>query len=195
MTRSQVVVIGMGTGLRCDDGIGPVVASLIAQWRIPGVSVEVSEGEPTRLMDLWTGADLAVVVDAVVCEPASPGRVLRIDTSRLRRAPAAAGSHCLGLAETVALGDALGRRPGTLVIFGVEAVCLDTGVGLSPPVASAVPVVIEAVLADIARRAPLRDTSGRFRDPSFFVARIPRSSGFPVGTLDRALASRNATCR
>ncbi|WP_084533760.1 hydrogenase maturation protease [Nocardia fusca] len=182
MTRSRVVVIGMGTGLRCDDGIGPVVASLIAEWRIPWVSAEVSEGEPTRLMDLWTGADLAVVVDAVVCEPASPGRVLRIDTARLRRAPAAAGSHCLGLAETVALGDALGRRPGRLVIFGVEAACLDTGVGLSPPVVSAIPAVIQAVLADIARCVPLRDTAGRFRDPSFFIARIPHSSGCSVGS-------------
>ncbi|MEV3964499.1 hydrogenase maturation protease [Nocardia sp. NPDC050193] len=182
MTRSRVVVIGLGTGLRRDDGIGPVVASLIGQWRMPWVSAEVSEGEPTQLMDLWTGADLAVVVDAVVCEPASPGRVLRIDTARLRRAPAAAGSHCLGLAETVALGDALGRRPGRLVIFGVEAACLDTGVGLSPPVVSAIPAVIEAVLADIARCVRLRDTSGRFREPLFFVVRIPHSSGFSVGS-------------
>ncbi|MGA6205524.1 hydrogenase maturation protease [Nocardia testacea] len=183
MTRSRVVVIGLGTGLRRDDGIGPLVASFIAEWRIPQVSAEVSEGEPTQLMDLWTGVDLAVVVDATVCEPASPGRVLHIDTARLRRAPAAGCSHCLGLAETVALAEALGRNPGRLVLVGVEAACLGTGFGLSPPVASAIPAVIEAVLADIARCVHLRDTSGRFREPLFFVARLPHSSKFSVGSL------------
>lgn len=65
-------MIGIGNELRCDDGIGPAVAAEIQRRKIPGVRVVLSHGEPIGLLDAWTGVRLAVVIDAVVCEPASP---------------------------------------------------------------------------------------------------------------------------
>ncbi|MGH3405779.1 MAG: hypothetical protein ACRDRJ_25285, partial [Streptosporangiaceae bacterium] len=39
----------------------------------PGVELVVTDGEPTRLIEAWTGAALAVVVDAVRVQPPRPG--------------------------------------------------------------------------------------------------------------------------
>jgi hydrogenase maturation protease len=64
------IVIGVGNEYRRDDGFGPlVIAELSARRardpRLADVGLCACDGEPTRLLDLWTGADLAVVVDVV----------------------------------------------------------------------------------------------------------------------------------
>ena len=63
----------------------------------------------------------------------------------------AASSHALGIPDALRLGQALDRIPGRLLVFAVEAGTLDTGVGLSPPVADAVPDVVDAVLRELSR--------------------------------------------
>ena len=72
MSRPRAVLIGIGNPYRRDDGIGPALAAEIEQLRPPGVSVTVSDGEPTWLLDAWSGAPLAVVVDAVLCDDPGP---------------------------------------------------------------------------------------------------------------------------
>ena len=59
-------------------------------------------------------------------------------------------SHGLGLAEAVELGKALGRLPGRLVIFAVEAATLEQGAAISPRVAAAADEVASSVAAEIA---------------------------------------------
>ena len=47
-----------------------------------GVDLVITDGEPTRLIEAWTGAALAVVVDAVRAQPPHPGRVHRFVVDR-----------------------------------------------------------------------------------------------------------------
>ncbi|WP_433527492.1 hydrogenase maturation protease [Nocardia pseudovaccinii] len=147
----QAVVIGVGNEYRSDDGIGPWVARDIEKLRLPGVLVTICDGEPTGLLDAWAGADLAVVVDAVLCEPCTPGRVWRTTVDALRGVTTATSSHALGIPDALPLGQVLGRVPRELVVIAVEAACLDLGVGLSEPVAAARPHVVQAVLAELSR--------------------------------------------
>jgi hydrogenase maturation protease len=151
VTGPRAVVIGVGNEYRCDDGVGPAVASRIDRLRLPGVLVTVCDGEPTGLLDVWAGAELAIVIDAVLCEPSTPGRVWRTTVDALRGVTTATSSHALGIPDAVPLGRALGRVPRELVVLAVEAACLDLGVGLSQPVAAAIPEVIQAVRAELTR--------------------------------------------
>ncbi len=146
-------MIGIGNEFRRDDGAGPAVVARLREMMPPGVALVVTDGEPTRLVEAWTGAALAVVVDAVRAEPPEPGRVHRFVLDRPGTgAVSAASSHGLGLDDAIALALALDRMPGRLVVHAVEAADLSQGPGLTPAVAAAVPAVAAAVLADIGPR-------------------------------------------
>ena len=107
---------------------------------------------PARLVEVWTGAALAVVVDAVRAEPPHPGRVHRFVLDRPRPVDPLsrpASSHGLGLDDAVGLAVALDRMPGRLIVHAIEAADLTQGPGLSPAVAAAVDTVVRAVIADL----------------------------------------------
>lgn len=143
------VVIGIGNRYRRDDGVGIVAAETIAEQNLPGVRVLLATGEPGAMLDAWSGAELVVVVDAAVGDGLTPGHVRRwIPGDQTRPV---VSSHALGLEQTYALGEALERIPGELVVLTVDAADTGNGVGLTPTVAAAVPGVVEAVLAELDR--------------------------------------------
>jgi hydrogenase maturation protease len=115
-----------------------------------------SLGETTDLMERWEGAYLAIIVDAVLAEPAHPGRVHRLvvphlGTDRTR----AASSHGLDLGEAVELARVLGRVPARLTLYAIEVSEVGLGEGLSAPVAAAAARVADEVAALIADAARL----------------------------------------
>jgi hydrogenase maturation protease len=147
-----VVVIGVGNEYRRDDGAGLAVATSLRDRVPPGVEVVLTDGEPTRLIEAWTGAALAVVVDAVRADPPRPGRVHRFVLDRpLTGATRTASSHGFGLDDAIRLALALDRMPGRLIVHAIEAADLTLGTGLTPPVAAAVDEVAGAVLSDLSR--------------------------------------------
>ena len=148
----NAVVIGVGNEYRHDDGVGPLVAAKVADRNLPDVRVVISDGEPVSLLEAWAGADVAIVVDAVQCEPSTPGRIWRSTVDSLPGGKGVASSHALGIPDALLLGQALDRVPGRLLVFAVEAANLDLGVGLSHPVAAAVPAVVDAVLREVSPR-------------------------------------------
>lgn len=152
MSRPRAVVIGIGNRLRSDDAIGPIVAARLDALQLPGLLVTVCDGEPAGLIESWAGVDLAVIIDAVRCDPPTPGRIRRATVETLRDTPAAAaGSHAVNIPEAFRLGRALGQLPGELVIIAVEAGSLALGDRLSEPVAAAAPGILRAVLQEVAR--------------------------------------------
>jgi hydrogenase maturation protease len=146
---STVRVIGVGNPYRRDDGAGPAVIAGL-RHRCPS-TVELAEcdGEPTRLLDLWSGADLAVVVDAVR-SGASPGTIHRRSLSHPSLGQAGgATSHAVDLGDAVALAAALDRLPARMLLYLVEAGDTSTGVGLTPAVDAAVAELIEEIAEEI----------------------------------------------
>jgi hydrogenase maturation protease len=145
--NAQTIVIGVGNPYRRDDGLGPAVVSLLRACPPPGVELAECDGEPTRMIDLWTGASLAVVVDAVRTLSPTPGRVHRFSAYHpaVAASLAAASSHGVSLGEVVDLARALDRMPDRLLLIAVEAGDVDFGVGLSPAVADAAVRVAEEI--------------------------------------------------
>ena len=145
------MVIGIGNEFRRDDGAGPAVVSALRDLAPPpGVELMITDGDPARLIEAWTGARLAVVVDAVRAQPPSPGRVHRFVLDRPRTAAdRTASSHGFGLDDAVSLAAALDRMPDRLVVHAIQAADLTQGLGLTPLVAAAVGTVARAILDDI----------------------------------------------
>jgi hydrogenase maturation protease len=148
MTSRRRVVIGVGNDLRRDDGLGPAVVARLRALPLPAdVTLAVSDGEPTRLLDLWTGADLAVVVDAVRTGGDHGGHVYELAVDDLAVTSTVDTSHRVGLGATVELARALGRMPGRLVVLAVDGIDFSWGPDLTPDVAAAVEPVARRVCA------------------------------------------------
>jgi hydrogenase maturation protease len=161
-SHARIAVIGVGNDFRGDDGIGWAVVSRLSErpGRRPppsGVELAVSDGDPGRLLGLWEGADLAIVVDAAHTHPGRPGRVHRIELEEEKlRHSGQTSSHGLGLGEAVELSRTLGRLPTRLVVFAVEGEDHTLGTGLTAPVAQVVEPLVQRIEQEIVgfRAAP-----------------------------------------
>jgi hydrogenase maturation protease len=115
--RGPVVVIGIGNEFRRDDGAGPAVLGQLRDLVPSGVRLVITDGEPTRPIEAWTGAALAVVTDTVRAQPSHPGQVYRLTIGRpMAGAAPTASSHGLGLDDAIALALALDRMPGRIIV-------------------------------------------------------------------------------
>jgi hydrogenase maturation protease len=161
VTPPSAVLIGIGNVYRCDDGVGPALVTAIEPQCPAGVTLTISDGEPGRLLEAWSGAPLAVLVDAVLCDVPVPGQIHRsvLDTAAAG-APAAstrtgsASTHGLGVPDAIRLARALDRAPQRLVVFAVEAASIGFGTGLSPAVAACLPALTAMVLAELTTEHP-----------------------------------------
>lgn len=86
----RTVVVGVGNEFRRDDGAGPAVIARLRALQ-PGdeslshVTLALSDGEPGRMIDLWEGARLAVVIDAVRDTARPAGHTCQLTRHRPRR--------------------------------------------------------------------------------------------------------------
>lgn len=148
----KIRVIGVGNLDRGDDGIGPVVAAVVAAESPPDIDVVASIADPSRLIDRWDGADVVVIVDAVV-DGRDPGTITVIDGIKdpIPADVAAVSSHGMGVGAAIELGRSLGRLPDQLVVVGVTAESFE-GHGMTERVRGAVPLAVDIVL-EVARNA------------------------------------------
>lgn len=155
-SRGRIAVIGVGNEFRRDDGVGWAVLARLRERAgdrplPPDTRLATCDGDPGRLIGLWEGARLAVVVDAAHAHPGTPGRVHRLELDAgLLAQPSTTSSHGLGLGEAVELARVLGLLPEHLVVYAVEGAESDMGTGLSPAVADAVEPLVAAVEDEIA---------------------------------------------
>ena len=151
MTRRRgVVVIAVGNEYRADDGAGLAAFGLLRD--LPdGVALVISDGEATSLLEAWTGAATAIVIDTVAGGDAPPGTLHRlVVTADHGPLPdRVASSHDLGVGTAVALGRALDRLPGRLIVHGIQGADFGQGHRLSPAVAARIADLAAAVVGDI----------------------------------------------
>ncbi|NUS54008.1 MAG: hydrogenase maturation protease [Streptomycetaceae bacterium] len=129
------VIIGVGNDYRGDDAAGLLVARALG-----GVE---NGGDPAELIEAWTGADVAVVIDAAHAHD-PPGTIRRHDGFAFTGA-SQASTHGLSLADAVELGRALGRLPGRIVVYTIEGGRFGIGDPVSPQVRAAISRCVAAV--------------------------------------------------
>jgi hydrogenase maturation protease len=140
---ARVMVAGIGSELRRDDGVGPAVVERVRRLGVGPEWVVWSGTAAVDLLGLWGGCELAVVVDATH-NGVEPGTVRVFDLQTDADGPRRTGmtgttsTHGLGLATVLSLGRALGRLPRRLVLVGIEGRDFGAGDVMSPAVAAAV---------------------------------------------------------
>lgn len=155
----MIVIIGIGQTLRGDDGAGIQAvrrwqAEYPASAKLPGLRVELEELPGLSLLDRLSGADAAILVDAVN-SGASPGSLYRLELSDLDAfRPESDSAHGWGVAETLYLGHMLYPQelPEVIVLVGIEAGDMHLGDGLSREVSGALHQVagmIEAIISEL----------------------------------------------
>ncbi len=113
----RVRVIGIGTP-HGDDAAGlAAVAALQAGGLPAGVDATTCQRPGLDLPSALAGVQAAVLIDAM-CSDDAPGQVARLSRAELPRLRAVS-SHGLGVAEGLALAEALGRAPAHLELLGV----------------------------------------------------------------------------
>jgi hydrogenase maturation protease len=158
----SVVLIGLGNPFRRDDGIGPALMTAVEPRLPPDVTLVTATRDPTVLLEAWADADLALVVDAAVHKPSTPGRIHRYTAGLPTDAPVAGNSHGMGVSEAIRLATVLDRAPRRLVVLAVEVADVSVGHGLSAAVEAAIPMLTKSILHEIGASAcHYRQAAGR----------------------------------
>ncbi len=131
-----ILVIGIGNPDRRDDGAGPAVARMIRNGHT-SVAVVEKTGDPLELIELWDGAQLAIVVDAV-SSGRPPGTVIRIETAGSAIPDRSHSTHGLGLHTAIELAGEIGRLPDNLIVFAIEGLDFSYGCGFSDEVSAGI---------------------------------------------------------
>lgn len=150
----EVAVVGLGSVLTGDDALGPTAVALLrASWETPPGVLVLDAGTPgTDLASHIGGCRALVVVDTVAAR-GEPGELRLYRRADLLDRPLQprVNPHAPGLQETLLVLELLGRAPEELLVVGVVPSATDVGVGLSEPVRTALPAVLENVVAELDR--------------------------------------------
>jgi len=151
---ATALVLGIGNLLLSDEGVGALAAQELARCFQPLAGLAIVDGGTAgiELLNYLHGRQLLIIIDAVdngqpagtitrLCDAAVPA------VFRQRLSP-----HQLGLSDLLAAALLTNDLPQHLVLFGVSPGSLATGVGLTAPVAAALPELLARVTAELAAR-------------------------------------------
>jgi hydrogenase maturation protease len=146
MAAGGTLVVGVGNDDRGDDGVGPLVARLLACALAAdppaGVAVVPWTADPLGLLEVWDGCERLILIDAVVSGVA-PGACRLWGTDAPFRTDPGGSTHGFGLASALALARALGRAPARVEVWGIEGAAFEAGAPLTPAVAEAALALVD----------------------------------------------------
>ena len=145
------VVMGCGTPLMGDDGVGLVALErLRGAWSL-GPGVELVDGGTwgMTLLPVLDDARRILILDAVDVG-AAPGTLVRLEREAIpRMIQAKLSPHQIDLREVLALAELRGTLPEDTTVLGVQPGRVELDAGLSLEVAATVPELLEAVAAHL----------------------------------------------
>jgi hydrogenase maturation protease len=186
----RVGVVGLGSVLMGDDGVGPYAIELLgAHWRLPPEVSLLDAGTPgPDLGDYLMDLDAVIVVDTVRTggRPGLPGRQARPGQLKVfRKAEVMAlptsprlSPHDPDLRQALLTLELAGRAPEEVLLVGIVPERVELGTELSPHVRAALPAVEAVVTAELRR---LGVEPARRERPAEPLVWWERPDGRPVG--------------
>lgn len=150
----KTVIIGIGSLLRGDDAVGIRVAEAIEREALPpDVNVAITTAAGLALLDLLTGYDRALIIDAIQTRQGKPGEVYRLGLDDIPAPLHSFTVHDVSLKSALDIGRKMGLPlPGETVIFAVEvADVTPLRESCTPEVDEAIPKAVSLVLEEIGR--------------------------------------------
>lgn len=149
----KTIVLGVGNPILCDDGVGIHVARQIKEKiNDPNIVVDEAITGGMNLLDLMTGYDKAILIDAVNIKDANVGEVRCFPLSSLPTTHSD-NPHDVSLVESLELAKKLGQDniPKEIIVVGIvlKEIPYIFGEKLSPEIAKAVPKAIKMTLTEI----------------------------------------------
>ncbi len=148
----KTIVLGLGNPIRTDDGVGNWAAqALEGKIKDPEVTVTETNAVGLGLLDLLTGFERAIIIDAVQTKEGKAGEVYRLSLGDLKVSEHISSVHEIGLATALELGRKLGLKlPEEIIIFAIEVADVATfSEKLTPEVGKAVPRVVQMALDEL----------------------------------------------
>ena len=148
---SKTLVLGIGNPILKDDGIGlRVVQKLEGSFSDPGVTFLQTTLAGLNLLDLLSGFDRAIIVDAIQTG-GRLGQVYRFSPQDFMTRHEFPYLHNIDFFQTLLLGRMLTENmPEKVVIVAIEVKDVsDFGEGLTPEVESAIPDAVDLVLSEL----------------------------------------------
>jgi hydrogenase maturation protease len=150
--RGTTLLLGLGNDLLSDDAVGLRVAAALREPLAgqPEITISQSAEMGLALLDLVSGFERLVLVDAIQTGRAPPGYVHDLNGDELPGF-SAISPHFVGIAEMLALGRELGMpMPTQIRIFAIEVQDPFTmATHLTPVLERALPGVTRDILAAV----------------------------------------------
>jgi hydrogenase maturation protease len=141
------VVLGAGSPLMGDDGLGIVVLESVSQKWVEMPSMRFLDGGiwGMRLLPHIEDADRLLVIDAVRTG-ADPGTLVRLEREEIpRHLRTKISPHQIDLSEVFAVAELRGTFPREAVVLGIEPAQIDAYMEISAEVMATVPSPVTAV--------------------------------------------------
>ena len=151
MIDADTVVLGVGSPLMGDDGLGIAVLELLRdRWRDNAGFALLDGGTwGMRVLPFIESARNLLVID-VIRDGRDPGTIVRLERDELpRHLHQKLSPHQIDLGEVLALAELRGTLPAEAVALGIEPDVVELRDGLSPAVEAAIPGLIRAVRAQL----------------------------------------------
>jgi len=157
-----IVVIGIGSVFRSDDGLGLFVAEQIDKLGLAGVKVVDGVGDGYALIDSWAGAETAFVIDCAYAG-GEPATIYRFDALR-ESIPAdlflGLSTHSISITDAVALAEVMNRLPRRLIVYGIEGENFEAGTRITPCVKHRAMEVVDRITREIGALAGFNAKEG-----------------------------------
>jgi len=148
----KTLILGLGNPILSDDGIGHYVAqSLEERLNRPDVKVTQASVAGLDFLDLLTGYDRAIIIDAIQTRNGKVGRVYRLEPEAFDHTKNQSTPHNLNFATVLELGKRLSiPLPGKIVIYAIEVADVNTfSDRCTPSVERVIPVVTDMVMREV----------------------------------------------
>jgi hydrogenase maturation protease len=149
--KMKTIVLGLGNTSFGDDGVGVLIARELKN-KISDSQVEVAEAAVCGLdvVELVSGFQKAILIDAIVTPGGTPGSIYRLDLSQVDVSRERV-SHKIDFLTAFQLAKKLGMElPENLTVLAVEAENIeDSTEKCTDKVSSAIPPCVEMIMREL----------------------------------------------
>jgi hydrogenase maturation protease len=145
----KTLVIGIGSALRCDDGVGIQIVEELRKENLPKeIRLECADVSGPDLIKYFPGFEKVVIIDAADMNK-KPGAVRIFNEKKLRKGDfkESVSTHGISLIETLKIAEKIDIKP-EIIVFGIQPFDISFKAGLSEALQKKVPV-ISAMLKEV----------------------------------------------
>jgi len=159
ISKEDLIILGMGNKFFGDDGVGIIIAEKVGDILKDqnNITVEETNWGGFRIIDLLSGYDSAIVVDALKTGEKPAGYIHKLDYKDFVHSVRMVSFHDVNFATAVEFAKEIGRpMPENITVFAIEVEETDHfSETLTPKVEEAIDTCIQMIMEEIKEKIQL----------------------------------------